>query len=375
MTAPDPARPSPDAVVDRAVDIAVRLGLIAAMLTFCFMIVRPFLVPVAWAVIIAVAVYPGYQKLLRRTGGRRKLASVLFLLLALVALILPVAMLSGTMVQGGEHIAHALEQGALHVPPAPDALTQIPLIGTPVHDFWNQASSNLEAALKLIEPQIRAFGTWALSLAASAGLAMLHLLAAIIIAAVLLAKGESAARTTLELAERVAGQRGRQLAELSEAVVRSVSRGILGVALIQSLLAGIGMLVAGVPGAGLWALVALLLSTIQVGVFPVMIPALIYLFYTGSTTTAVLFLIWTVIVGSLDNILKPLLLGRGVEVPMAVIFVGAIGGFLTAGIIGLFLGAVVLVLGYELFLAWLRMERKAEAAAAAASAQPSDGKP
>ena len=355
MATTHPSPPTANAVVDRAVDIAIRLGLIGLMLASCFAIVRPFLVPIAWAIIIAVAVHPGYLRLLRWVGGRRKLAAVMFALLALLVLILPVVLLSGTLVQGAEGLSHAFDKGSLHLPPAPDRLNEIPLIGGPTHDLWSRASANLEEALKLIEPQLRAFGSWALSQVASAGVALLHLLLATVIAAVLLVKSKSAARLTLALAERLAGHRGRQLAELSEAVVRSVSRGILGVALIQSLLAGIGMLVAGIPGAGLWALIALLLSTIQIGVFPVMIPALIYLFYTGSTTTTVLFLIWTLIVGSLDNILKPLLLGRGIKVPMAVIFVGAIGGFLAAGIIGLFLGAVVLVLGYELFVAWLRL--------------------
>jgi predicted PurR-regulated permease PerM len=140
---------------------------------------------------------------------------------------------------------------------------------------------------------------------------------------------------------------------LAEAVVRSVSRGILGVALIQALLAGLGMLVAGVPAAGLWALVVLLLATIQIGAFPVLLPVMIYLFYSADLGTAVLFAIWSLFVGSIDNVLKPILLGRGVSVPMVVIFLGAIGGFIGGGIIGLFVGPVVLVVGYELFLAWL----------------------
>jgi len=156
------------------------------------------------------------------------------------------------------------------------------------------------------------------------------------------------------IAWRLAGKRGDELARQASAVVRSVSRGILGVALIQAIMTGLGMLVAGVPAAGLWALLALLLSTIQIGVFPVLLPAVIYVFWAKGTTTAVLFLLWAIVVGFIDNILKPLLLGRGVSVPMLVIFVGAIGGFIGAGIIGLFVGSVVLVLGYELFLAWLK---------------------
>jgi predicted PurR-regulated permease PerM len=142
-----------------------------------------------------------------------------------------------------------------------------------------------------------------------------------------------------------------------------VTRGILGVAVIQAILAGLGFLAAGVPAAGLWALIALILSVVQLGVFPVLIPVLIYLFFTADLLTTLLFLGWAVFVGSIDNVLKPILLGRGVAVPMWVVFIGAIGGLLSMGIIGLFIGPVVLVLGYTLFLAWL-YEMKAPALAA-----------
>jgi predicted PurR-regulated permease PerM len=184
-------------------------------------------------------------------------------------------------------------------------------------------------------------------------------LIAILIAAVLLAKSTDAHRITAALAQRLAGEQGRRFAYLSETVVRSVSRGILGIALIQALLGGLGMLVAGVPAAGLWALLIMILATIQIGAFPILLAAAAYLFYTADLTTAILFSAWSVFVASLDNALKPLLLGRGVEVPMAVIFIGAIGGLLNAGIIGLFIGPVVLVLGYELFLAWLHAPAQA----------------
>ncbi len=338
--------------VDRAVEVAIRLGALVVMLSLCFVIVRPFLVPIAWGIIIAVAVYPGYRRLLGAVAGRRALASTLFALLALLLLIVPILMLSGTLVQGAQGLERGFADGGLNLPPAPD-LSYIPLVGQPVHDFWETASSNLEGALRMIEPQLRQVGHWTLGFAKDAGLGILHFIFAILIAAVLLAKSEAGARTGRAFACRLAGERGHRFAQLAEAVVRSVSRGILGVAMIQSLLAGLGMLAAGVPAAGLWALIALLLSTIQIGVFPIMLPAVVYVFYTGDTLTSVLFLIWAIFVGSLDNILKPILLGRGVSVPMPVIFVGAIGGFIGAGIIGLFVGAVVLVLGYELFMAWL----------------------
>ncbi len=145
---------------------------------------------------------------------------------------------------------------------------------------------------------------------------------------------------------------------VAEQTVRSVASGILGVALIQALLAGLGFLVAGVPAAGLLTLICLVFGVIQLGVVIVLIPVVIYLFSTADTVTAVGFLIWAALVAPVDNVLKPILLGRGVDVPMLVIFVGAIGGFLNAGIIGLFIGAVVLALGYKLFLAWLARTRR-----------------
>jgi predicted PurR-regulated permease PerM len=200
----------------------------------------------------------------------------------------------------------------------------------------------------------------------------LQFIFAVAIAGVLLARAEAGKGAAEAVALRLAGERGRDFAALAEATVRSVTRGILGVALIQASLAGLGFLAVGVPAAGLWALIALLLSVVQVGVFPVVIPVLIYVFFTADTLTAVLFLIWSIFVGSIDNVLKPILLGRGVAVPMAVIFVGAIGGFLSSGIIGLFVGPVVLVLSYKLFLAWLY---EAQVPTPEATAAARDGAP
>lgn len=339
--------------VDRAVEIAIRISVLALWVSLCFAIMQPFLAPLAWGIIIAVAVHPSYELLLRGLRGRRLLASILFTLIALLVLLLPILMLSGTLVQGAETLAQGFERGKWVIPPAPN-LDFIPLFGSDIEDFWRTASSNIEEALRSIEPQLRMLGEWALGFASDAGLGILHFIFAIFIAAGLLAKGEEAGELAHGIALRLAGEHGFRFATLAREVVRSVSRGILGVAMIQATLAGLGMLAAGVPAAGLWALIALLLSTIQIGVLPVMVPAAIYLFYTASTTTAVLFLIWTLIVGTIDNILKPLLLGRGISVPMLVIFLGAIGGFIGQGIIGLFVGAVVLSLGYELLLAWLR---------------------
>jgi predicted PurR-regulated permease PerM len=340
------------AQVDQAVEAAIRIALVASLVVLCFRIVEPFLVPIAWAIILAVAVWPAYDWLVRRLGGRRALGAVIFVLVAMLVLLVPVGLLSETLVQGAEWLTHGLAQGHIKIPPAPD-LRGIPLFGAQLESLWQDASSNLAATLKSLEPQLQALGSWLLRLATSAGMGLLHFVLAILIAGVLLVKGDTGRRAADAIGCRLAGERGLHFTRLAEKVVRSVSSGILGVALIQALLAGLGMLAAGVPGAGLWALVALLMAIIQIGAFPVLLPVIIYLFYTADLTTAVLFAIWSLVVGSIDNVLKPLLLGRGVSVPTAVIFIGAIGGFIGAGIVGLFVGAVLLVLGYELFLAWL----------------------
>ena len=358
------------AFLNRTVEATIRLGLIAVLVLYCFQIIRPFIIPVVWGVIIAVAVYPNYQWVQRALGDRRTLAATLFVVLALVLLITPTFMLSDTLVTGVTGLAKDLSEGALNIPAPPESVANWPLIGKPLDKFWRLASVNLAGALGEIGPQFKVLGKWLLSAAAGAGLGILQFIVAIIIAGVILRHGEAGKRTSYAIAQRLAEAHGAEFIELSSATIRSVARGILGVALIQSILAGLGFLAVGVPAAGLWAFLCLLLAVIQIGIFPITIPVLIYVFANADTTTAVIFLIWSILIGTLDNVLKPILLGRGVNVPMAVIFVGAIGGFLTSGIIGLFIGSVILVLGYELLLDWLELDAGAAPGEEAAPVKP-----
>jgi len=352
MDKPDQSAPD-KAFFHRVVETIIRVVAIALLAIYCFHIVRPFIIPVVWGVIIAVAAHPGFLRLRAVLGGRNAMAATLFTVLAIVVLVTPTVMLSDTMVAGARDLRHAVNEGALDIPPPPQGVAHWPVIGEPLSEFWELASHNLEEALNQVRPHLKATAGWLLSLVAGAGVALLQFVAAIIIAGVLLAHDEAGNRAAGAIAGRLADERGIEFAELMRDTIRSVARGILGVAFLQSILAGLGFLAVGVPGAGLWALLCLLLAVVQIGIFPVVIPAVIYVFYTADTSTAVLFLVWSVLVSALDNVLKPLLLGRGVNVPMAVIFVGAIGGFLSSGIVGLFIGSVILVLGYQLFMAWL----------------------
>jgi len=339
--------------VSRALEAAIRIGLIFLLLAWCFQIVRPFITPIVWGAIIAIAAYPGYQWLQARLGGHRKLAAMLFTLVMLIVVIVPTVMLSGTLVETVKPLAVELSEGSLTIPPPAETIKSWPVIGENLYSFWLLASHNIEAALHKIGPQIKIVGTWLLTTAAGAGFGILQFVFAILIAGVLMPQASGAYSTAHALSTRLAGEQRTDLVDLAEKTVRSVASGILGVALIQSLLAGLGFMVAGVPAAGFWALLCLLLSVAQIGITLILIPVVIYLFNTADMVTAVGFLIWSIPVGLIDNILKPIFLARGVKTPMVIIFMGAIGGFLASGIIGLFVGAVVLSLSYEVVLLWL----------------------
>lgn len=355
MTPPEP--PAADRIfMSRTIEAAIRIGVVAGLIAWCFMIARPFLVPIVWGAIIAVAVFHPYHGLQAGLGGRRIIAAILVTLSLLLLLLVPSVLLGESLVSGARAVVDAFHSGELKIPPPPDSVAGWPLVGARIARAWTLLSQDLQEAVRQASPHLKGFGPWLLSTAAGIGVELLQFLLAILISGALLAKSETAGRITRAVARRLAGARGLELADGAERTVRAVATGILGVAFIQALLAGFGLLVAGVPGAGLLTVICLVLSVIQIGVGLVMIPVVIYLFSTADTLTAVGFLAWAILVSPVDNILKPILLGRGADVPMLVIFVGAMGGFLNAGIIGLFTGAVVLALGYKLFLAWLAQD-------------------
>ena len=319
------------------------------------MVLLPFIPLIAWGIIIAIAINPAYRKLRNVfSGGRGTLAAVLCALLLLSVLIVPVALLTGTMIDGIQKLVAHIKEGTLVVPPPPEHVGEWPIIGQPVLRAWTMASTNLTGLLQSFAPQIKAIVPGLLTASAGIGLTVLQFVLSIVVAAALLANATGCAKVTRSLANRLFGDQGPEFEDLAESTVRSVTNGILGVAVIQSVLAGLGFLVGGLPGAGLWTLIFLFAAVLQVGVV-VLVPAVIYMFAIASTTKAILFLVWCIFVGLIDNVLKPLLLGRGAAVPIAVVFLGAIGGFIVMGTLGLFVGAIVLSVGYKLFLAWLEV--------------------
>lgn len=339
--------------VHRSLEATIQIGLLLIISVWCFKIVEPFIIPIIWGAIIAIAAYPLYLRLQSALGQRNKLAATFFTVGFLIIMLVPTVLLTETLIQGLSMVGDKIKDGTPLIPPPPENLHTVMLVGEPLAKFWLLASENIHSALQQLTPVLKVIGSWLLSAATGAGVAILHFVVAIIVAGILLANAQECHKTTRAITTRLANEKGDSFAALTEATVRSVANGILGVALIQSLLAGIGFIVVGIPAAGLWALLCLILSIAQIGIGLIVIPMIIYLFYTGDTFTAVVFLAWNLPISLIDHILKPILLGRGVKTPMAIIFMGAIGGLLTAGVIGLFIGAVTLALGYELFLLWL----------------------
>ena len=346
--------------VRRALEASVHIGLVALVIFWCFKIGRPFLEIIVWGIIIAVAIHPIYNRLKSALGGRDRLAATLITIFALIFLLVPTILLSDSLIDTAREVAAQLEDGTLKVPPPSESVKSWPVIGEPVHKLWSLGSQDLEAAVDKMAPRLKKYGISVLSAAANAGVGILMFVVSIIISGVLLAHADGAQQAALRFFRRLAGERGANFVELAGATVRSVAQGILGVALIQAVLGGLGCLVVGVPGAGLWALLVLLVAVVQLPPLLILGPIIVYVFSTSSTVTAILFAIWSVLVSISDPFLKSLLLGRGVDVPMLIIFIGAIGGFITSGIIGLFVGAIVFTAGYKLFLRWLEEDTEPE---------------
>jgi len=356
MTTPQPLL---RAAFGELVETALRLALVAVLLVWCYRIIAPFLDLLIWAVVLAIACRPLHIRLTVALGGRAGFAAVLVAVLLLSVLVVPVVILSFSVIDGAKLVSQALETGDVHIPRPGQALADWPIIGQLLHRVLDNFATNTEAMLVKLAPQIKALGATALGALGRGGLALLQFAVGAMVAAALLVNAEKLTAPLQVLAARIAGARGEAFLALSTATIRSVFKGVIGVAAIQGLLAGIGIFAVGVPGAGLWALLVLILAIVQLPPLLVLVPMMIWAFATVDTTPAVLFTVWSVMVSMSDGFLKPALLGRGVSVPMLVILVGAIGGMLAAGILGLFIGPVVLALAYEVFTAWLAEPREA----------------
>ena len=339
-----------------AVEIAIRLGVLAVLLAWCFQILKPFISPVVWAIIIAIAVYPVFERLNARLGGRRKLTAAVLIVFALLCIILPGVQLAVSSVDSLKALSTKMDGGVLKIPPPPTDVESWPVIGKFVAEWWQKASENIQSILVKFAPQVTALLKWLLKSLVGTAVSLLMFAVSLIIAGGLMATAKSGGVVVRHLFVRLAGERGDEFAEIAGRTVRSVVKGIIGVAIVQSIWAGVGFVLAGIPGAGIWALLCLILAIIQIGIGPVIVPVIVYAFWKLGTLTAILLTVWLILAAVGDGPLKAVLLGRGAAAPMLVIFLGTLGGFISAGFLGLFIGPVVLSVGYRLFEAWLRAD-------------------
>ncbi|MDH3902014.1 MAG: AI-2E family transporter [Xanthomonadales bacterium] len=338
----------------QAIEIAIRLGLIFLILAWCLQILTPFIAIVAWGAIIAVAIYNPYLKLVEKLGGRKKLAVTLIAVMGIGIILVPIISLSSSMVDGATELGDQISEGKIHVPPPPAYVEEWPVVGKKTYNLWLQASDNLRSVLARYPDQLTAIGKKMLGAAAGVGGGVLQFIVSFLIATVFLVSADGANAGLKRMANRLSPNQGEELLEMSTSTIRSVAVGVIGIAFIQAVLGGLGMMFAGVPAAGLLAIFILVLAIAQLPPLLILGPVAFYVFSAESTTVAVIFLIWSLLVSFSDAVLKPLFLGRGVDVPMLVILLGAIGGMITSGIVGLFVGAIVLALGYKLVGEWLQ---------------------
>jgi predicted PurR-regulated permease PerM len=338
--------------VSRALDASIKIGLTALLVISCLLILKPFVPLLVWGIIIAIASYPRFERLKNSLGGRGGWTAVVWTVLLLLILIVPIFLFARGVVESGQNLIARIHDGTLSVPPPPAGIETWPLIGAPLSRMWTAASTDLTQLLIRFAPEIKAAIPEILSASAGVGLTVIQFFFAILVSGALLANALPIAKLTRALFIRIFGEKGPEYQQLVGSTIRSVTFGILGVALIQSAFAAVGFLLVGIPEAGAWSVIFLMGALLQVGVI-VLIPAVIYIFATASTVKAVIFLAWCMFVALMDNVLKPILLGRRAVVPILVVFLGAVGGFVALGLIGLFVGAFVLSVGYKLFLAWI----------------------
>lgn len=344
----------------RVTDFVVRLAFLGLFSFWALELVRPFLPVVVWAVLLTVALYPGYAALARWLGGRRAIAAALVTGIALLTVLGPISVLATSLVESVGWLAGALRAGTLRIPPPPEQVHTWPVIGGKVEEVWALASANLDDAIGRYGPSLLPAGSTLLAKIASISTDLLLFVLSVVISGFLFVPGPRLSAGARAFAARLIAPRGAHFVDLAGATIRNVSRGVVGVALIQALLAGIVLVVFGVPGAGLIAFAALLLCIVQIGPAPVLVPVLIWAWTAQPTTSALLLTIFLVPVVLVDNVLKPLLMGRGLTTPLLVILTGVIGGTLTHGLIGLFLGPIVLAVFYELVVAWVQLGNFAE---------------
>jgi predicted PurR-regulated permease PerM len=346
------------------IHLAVRLGLLAFLVYWSFILVEPFVPILAWSAVLAVALYPAFEWLSNRLGGRPKLAATIVTASCLAIVIGPVAWLGLGLIDGLTEISEQFGNGRFVVPSPPAALADWPIVGRPVHELWSKASTNLDAALRQLAPYLKPVAGYLLAFAGGLGIGTLKFLLSVILAGFLFPSGPRLVSASRGFLSHVVAQRSGEFLALAGATIRSVSQGVIGIAIFQALLIGSALKLAGVPYASVLSFAVLILGILQIGSLIILLPVVIWIWTAKDFAIALPITIFLILAGISDNILKPLLMGRGLTTPMPVIFIGLIGGTLAHGIVGLFVGPIILAVAWELMTAWIREDKVAPAGAA-----------
>ena len=338
--------------VTRTTLIVLFIGMLIAV---CFWVVRPFLTAFIWATMIVVATWPLLLAIQARLWGKRRLAVAVMTLVLLLALIVPLSLAVATIVGSADQIvSKAKSLVGFTVPPSPDWLGGIPVIGPKLAEHWERVASLRVAELSAwLAPYTAKLVRWFADQAGSVGMMILEFLLTVVISAILYAKGDTAAAGIRRFARRLGGAKSEEAALLAAKAIRGVALGVGVTAITQSVLGGIGLAITGVPAASILTAVMLMLCVAQIGPGLVLVPSIIFLYWKGSILWGTVLLIWSIPVVVLDNFLRPLLIRRGADLSLLLIFAGVIGGLIAFGIIGLFIGPVVLAVTYTLLKAWV----------------------
>ena len=350
---PDPDQSSGDQLIATWVELIIRLGVLGILLYWSFLILQPFITIAIWSVVLTVALFPVYDWIVVMFGGRRRLAAAVLTVLSLLVVIGPATWLVLGLIDSLRMVSDRLDLSALALPSPPDTVRGWPLVGEPLYQFWELASTNLAAALAKIAPHLKPLGSTLLHIGAGAGTGAIQFFIAIVIAGFLFSPAPMLVDAVRMFSKRIASGRGEEFIQLAGSTIRAVSRGVIGISALQAFFAGLGLMAAGIPGASLITSAVLILGIIQIGPSIILIPLIIWSWWAMETTTALLFTAYMVPVNLLDNILRPFVLGRGLDTPILIILIGVIGGTISHGITGLFLGPIVLAVIWNLLVAWI----------------------
>ncbi|WP_448873541.1 AI-2E family transporter YdiK [Desulfobulbus propionicus] len=344
-------RAAPEIVRSTLAVLFIGLLLIASL-----WVLRPFLFPLTWAVMIVVATWPFMLKVQQRCWNKRWLAVVVMSLALLLFFVIPLSFAILTILERtGDLVALINALKSIRIASPPEWFEKVPLISHSLIERWQRLAviSPQELSEKLA-PHVNTTLKWFVAQVGNVGLLVVQFVLTVILCAVLYAQGENGAALVRDFARRLAGARGEEAVMLSGAAIRSVALGIVGTAIVQATLGGFGLIVAGVPAAALLIAVMMLLCIAQIGPGLVLFPAVIWMYWNGAHTWATILLVWSIPVAISDNFLRPYLIKKGADLPMILIITGVIGGLLAFGVIGLFIGPVVLAVTYTLLVAWIK---------------------